>query len=231
MSRPKTSPKALQRSNVMNAHRARGRGHHGLWLVYSAKTDQHMILTSDREFVHWAVFLEANPQVKTFNIDPELVLSEDDVEIRATVLDAFVYLEDGTVEWHEVKAGSRNKKELSEESQLVAQAAAASLEHAAYKIFNDDDLEPVAQEALRWEKALAYAEVIREYEYTACQIAVTKYLKGRKSGRVEQLVEDNPNFAPELLKGILVRLVSQGLVEIDLSQRSFGKKTIWTYRE
>lgn len=231
MSRPKTSPKALQRSNVMNAHKARGRGHHGLWLVYSAKTDQQMILTSDREFIHWAVFLEANPQVKTFNIDPELVLSKDDVEIRATVLDAFVYLEDGTVEWHEVKAGSGNKKELSEESQLVAQAAAASLERASFKIFNDDDLEPVAQEALRWIKALGYAEVIRDYEYTSCQTAVTSYVKDQVSGRVEQLIDDNPNFDPNLLMGILVRLVSKGLVKIDLSKRSFGRKTLWGYRE
>lgn len=83
-----TSMKSSVRKKVRAAYRSRGQGNSNLWLVYSAKTGSDWILPSDRQLVHWASFLEANSDVRTFDLAPEPILSEDENEARATELDA-----------------------------------------------------------------------------------------------------------------------------------------------
>lgn len=66
-----------------------------------------MILPSDRQLIHWLYYLETNHEVTSFDLAPEPILSKDDNETRATELDAIVTKRDGTIEWHEVKAGKK----------------------------------------------------------------------------------------------------------------------------
>src|SRR5574342_340365 len=70
------SMKSTLRKTVMEAYRSRGKGISNLWLVYSAKTNSDWILPSDRQLIHWLYFLEANPDVRTFDLAPEPILSE-----------------------------------------------------------------------------------------------------------------------------------------------------------
>ena len=155
MAKAGRSPRATLRRSIPDAYRTRGHRVNNLWLVYSVKTDRDWLLPSDRQFVHWLTFLETNPEVVTFDLAPEPVLSHDDKECRATELDAIAVFRDQHVEWHEVKAGT--VRQDADRSQFLAQEAAAHDAGAIYRIFNDQDLRPNSKLAVRWLKAIGYA--------------------------------------------------------------------------
>lgn len=219
------SPRSTLRRSIPEAYRARGHRVNNLWLVYSAKTDRDWLLPSDRQLVHWLAFLESNPEVLTFDLAPEPVLSHDDLETRATELDAMVVFRDRHVEWHEVKAGRILKD--TDRSQFLAQEAAANQAGAIYRIFNDEDLIPKARIATRWLKAMGFAEAIRGQEHGACRLSLVAYLNGKKGGHVRSILSELESFDPAVVLGTLVRLSVSGTVQLDLEERSFGFGTRW----
>lgn len=222
------SMKSTLRKTVMEAYRSRGKGISNLWLVYSAKTNSDWTLPSDRQLIHWLYFLEANPDVRTFDLAPEPILSEDENETRATELDALVTPRMGQEEWHEVKAG-RGKKDPAHASQTTAQARAAAKEHATYRRFDDTDLKPNAKVAIRWAKAMSFAAAIAGQEYIACRTSMLLAFKRRGSGTVRQLLDDLAECDSAVAHGMLVRLAVTGIVRIDLSVATYGLTTPWTY--
>jgi len=225
MAKAGRSPRSTLRRSIPDAYRARGHRINNLWLVYSAKTDRDWLLPSDRQLVHWLAFLEGNPQVLTFDLAPEPVLSHDDSEQRATELDAIAVYRDRHVEWHEVKAGTIRQER--DRSQFLAQAAAASEARATYRIFNDEDLRPKALLAIRWLKAIGFAAAIRGQEYGPCRSALAAYVHDRKGGHVRSILSDLKNHDPAVVLGMLVRLSVSGTIHLDLEERSFGLGTRW----
>lgn len=222
------SMKSTLRKAIMEAYRSRGRGVSNLWLIYSAKTNSDWILPSDRQLIHWLYFLEANPNVRTFDLAPEPILSEDENETRATELDALVTTRMGQVEWHEVKAG-RGKTDPAHSSQATAQARAAAKEHATYLRFDDTELKPKAKIAMRWAKAMSFAAAIAGQEYISCRTSMLLVFKRRRSGTVRQLLEDLAECDSAVVHGMLVRLAVTGIVRIDLSVATYGLTTHWIY--
>lgn len=228
MSRTRLSMKSTLRKTVLAAYRSRGKNISNLWLVYSAKTNSDWILPSDRQLIHWLYFLEANPDVRTFDLAPDPILSEDENETRATELDAVVTLQTGPVEWHEVKAG-RGKDDPANKSQETAQARAAEKEHVTYRRFDDTDLKPNAKVALRWLKAMGFAAAIGGHEYISCRTSMIVAIKRRGNGTVRELLSDLAECDPSVVHGMLVRLAVAGVVHIDLSSATYGLTTRWIY--
>lgn len=227
MSSPGITLKSQQRTNIKKAYSARGKGEGNLWLVYSVKTNSNWILPSDRQLIHW-LCLESDPQVKSFDLAPEQIISHDGNETRATELDATVVFKDGRIQWHEVKVGT-DKKEPSNQSQFNAQAAAAAKEHVEYKIINDTYLKPREKVALRWLKPLGYADVIKKSQHTACHLALINFLQKQLKGNIQQLIESIDDFDSSIVLGVFVRLVIAGVVELNLEKSTFGLKTAWQY--
>ncbi|HEY0561925.1 MAG TPA: hypothetical protein VGD04_01240 [Methylophilus sp.] len=227
MASPGVTPQSNQRSNIKKAYAARGRGLGNLWLVYSVKTKSSWILPSDRQLIHW-LCLESNPEVESFDLAPKQIISHDGTETRATELDAIVIFKNRQVQWHEVKAGT-NKKEPSNQSQFNAQAAAASKEHVEYKIINDTYLKPKVRVALRWLKALGYADIIKDHQHTSCHRALENIVKTQLNGNIQQLVLALEDFDSSIVLGVLVRLAIAGIVELNLEKSSFGLQTRWIY--
>ena len=149
------SPRSTLRRSIPDAYRARGHRVNNLWLVYSPKTDRDWLLTTDRQLVHWLVFLESNREVLSFDLAPEPVMSHDAKEPRATELDAIAIFRDRHLEWHEVIAGTTLRE--TDPPQFQAQVTAARNAGASYRIFNDEDLSPNARLAIRWLKAIGFA--------------------------------------------------------------------------
>lgn len=183
------------------------------------------LLPSDRQLIHWLYFLEGNPEVASFDLAPEPVLSEDKDEVRATELDAIVYKRDGLLEWHEVKTGGKPPSSAS--SQLEAQARAAQPHNAKYIIYTDTQLQPVSTIALRWLKPLAYAEVIRDTEYTAERMLLASYIHHNTSGTIGDLLAAGRGHDVAVLLGLVVRLCASGIILLDLTRNSFGLLTPW----
>lgn len=219
------SPRSTLRRSIPDVYRARGHRVNNLWLVYSPKMDRDWILPSDRQLVHWLVFLESDRDVLSYDLAPEPIMSHDGVEQRETELDAIVIYRDRHVEWHEVKAGTTHSE--SDRSQFQAQAAAANNAGAIYKIINDVDLAPKARLAIRWLKAIGFAAAIRGQEHGPCRSALVIYLNNKKSGHVSSILTELQAFDSAVVLGMLVRLSVSGIVNLNLEDRSFGLGTIW----
>lgn len=223
-----TTLKSSLRKTVMEAYRARGRNQSNLWLVYSVKTNSDWILPSDRQLIHWLSFLETAPDVLSFDLAPDPILSEDKNETRATELDAIVTLKGGLIEWHEVKAGE-DRNDPDHESQKIAQQNAASQVHAVYKRFNDIDLKPKVRVALRWLKAIGYAEAIRDEECVQCRTSLVMMMKKNGQGNIQNILNELNCYDPSVVQGVLVRLAISGVVRLNLEKATFGLLTSWEY--
>lgn len=230
MANPVISLKSSLRQSVIKTYRARGRSISNLWLVYSVKTNSDWILPSDRQLIHWLYYLETNPDVKSFNLAPEPILSADEDEVRATELDAVVTYHDDSIGWHEVKAGkeSNNPSHLS---QKQAQINAAAKSNVKYKRFNDVDLEPKVRISLRWLMAISYAASIRDQQHNSYHTHLVMAINKHKEGVINTLLAELEMFESTIVLGMLVRLAIEGYVDLNLSKRSFGKLTPWKCRE
>lgn len=227
MSGKALSPKSSLRKSIRDINRSRGHGNNNLWYFYSPKTDKDWVLPSDVQFVHWLYFLEANPAVMNFDLAPGVTVSSDDEEPRGTELDAIVVFRDGHIEWHEVKAGEVLLD--SDSSQFTAQRKAAALANAQYRIFNEKQLRPIAHIAIRWMEALTYAGAIRGETHSACQNALASHVRACKSGSLSSVLNSLIGFDPEVIKGLLIRMASKGIVRLDLNEMAFGYRTRWFY--
>lgn len=223
----KPSLKSEQRLHLLDAYRARGHRNNSLWVVYSPKMNTDWLLPSDRQLVHWAIFLEINPEVKSFDLRPERVISHDEQEARGTELDAVVELSNGKTEWHEVKS---TEIEISiAHSQLLAQSAAAAEQGISYRIFSDKELSPYTQIACRWLKAIAFAAAIRGQSQTPTLIALIGRLRDRSDGVVGELLADLVDYDEPVVMGLLVRYAIQGHISLNLTKEPFGRFTRWSW--
>lgn len=220
--------KSSLRNSVNKTYRGRGKSINNLWLVYSLKTDRDWLIPSDRQLIHWLYYLETNSNVISFDLAPEPVLSSDDLEVKATELDAIVVLKDGSIEWHEVKAGTSpiDPKHLS---QMQAQVKAASNARVKYLRFNDVHLKSKVEISLRWKKAIAFAASIRNQEHTLCRVVLVNRIKNQHSGNIKNLLISLDEFEASIILGLLVRLAIENVISLDLTEESFGYQTKWKY--
>jgi hypothetical protein len=201
---------------VFDAYRGRGRRNNALWLGYSVKTDQDLILSSDRRFVHWLAFLEADPLVKSFELTTTADGSVSDTSIR-------VQLANGAHETHLVLTGSPTPEE-----HRVFQGKKRP---EPVRIFSDANLKPQVPLAMRWHKALAFAAAIRDKEFVPLRLALVPLLRSLGSGTLGQISNEMNGFEEPATFGVLVRLAVEGHVSIDLTASGFGYATMWTWRE
>lgn len=221
------SPKSSLRKSIRDINRSRGHGNHNLWQGYSVKANRDWVFPSDRQFIHWLYFLEADPNVVSFDAAPPVVISSDAVESRGTELDAIAVYRDGHIEWHEVKSGNHFLD--SDSSQFTAQRKAALDANAQYRLFNDHDLKPISAVAMRWHYALSFAASIREQAEVACHNAIVLHGKDHRQGTVKSLIEALSSFDPMVVIGLLVRLSVHGHFKLVMDERSFGYRSRWTY--
>lgn len=221
------SPKSSLRKSIREITRSRAHGNSNLWQDYSIKTDRDWVFPSDRQLIHWLYFLEANPDVLTFDLAPGIVISRDDSESRGTELDAIATLRNGSVEWHEVKAGDQHLAIYK--SQFTAQFHAAQEAGATYRIFNDVQLKPVSKVAMRWLRAFAYAKVLRGEEHNSVRTALSLFALDKRSGTVSNLLESLSTIDQPVLLGMLVRMTVQGVFRLDLEEMPFGYRSRWFY--
>ena len=227
MSTAGVSPKAALRMSLRSVYRARGHRVANLWAVYSVKTDRDWLLPSDRQLIHWLYYLETNPEVYSFDLAPDPVVSHDENEARATELDASVVFRDGRIEWHEVKASTSPQE--NERSQHQAQSFATEREGVGYRRFSDTDFAGLpAMVSLRWLKPIAYAEVIRGQECGPYRTALAAYCSDQRSGTLVDLVRALENFDTPTLLGVLTRFAIGNIISLDLRQAPFGPYTRWS---
>jgi hypothetical protein len=211
------SPRSQQRLRVFDAYRGRGRRTNDLWLVYSVKTNRDWILSSNRQLVHWLVFLETEPSVKSFDFETTERERSDETTVA-------VLLANGSKEQHLVIAERT-------ESQDGAHSWESEGRPEGRRIYSDIELRPQVQLAMRWFKAIAFAAALRDKEYVQLRLALIPLLRSVKGGVIGQVVEELSGFEESSVFGMLVRLAIEGHVRIDLSAFGFCSFTRWAWRE
>lgn len=202
-----------QRARVLNTYRSRGHRNSNLWLVYSVKQDQDILLHSDRSLVHWLAFLETDPSVLGFRpVTDELVTQLKVGPTGATILER----QDRQLEVHLI-AGRRPEVTTVE----------TGVGPAMVRVITADELQAHSRVALRWLKAIGYAGLSRFQDLTPVLNQLIPSLERRWSGKVDDLFEDLQGFDRASVYAALVKAAIRGSVELDLTSHGLCGASSW----
>jgi hypothetical protein len=204
-----------QRARVLEAYRGRGHRNSNLWLVYSVKQDQDLLLHSDRSLVHWLTFLESDPDVTGFAPIPDELSSVLNVGPAAAMV--------------------LERKDRQLEVHLVASVAPelTTVEThggpAKVRVIAPEDLQARARLAVRWLKAIGYAGLFRFKDLTPVSNQLTLAFTRRWSGTVNDLVDDLAGLDRAAILAGLVKAAIGGHVELDLSSHGLCGASGWKW--
>lgn len=205
-----------QRARVLETYRGRGHRNSNLWLVYSVKQNQDILLHSDRSLVHWLAFLESDPTVLGFRpIADELAAQLKANPATATILER----PNRQLEVHLIGGGER------EMASIETRAGPAMI-----RIISEDELQDRSRIALRWLKAIGYAGLYRSRDLTPALDELIPLIIRRRCGLVDELFADIPGFDRAALYAALVKLAIEGVVELDLKSHGLCGSTAWQRR-
>lgn len=204
-----------QRAQVLQTYRSRGRRNSNLWLAYSVKLDQDLLLYSDRSLVHWLTFLETDRNVSGFGPLPTEVLAQLGVEHSAATL---VEHKDHKLEIHLLTDGTRTVSNID---------TAAGNAHV--RLVALDELQGRARLALRWMKAIGFASMYRSRDLSPVLNQLIVQMMQRDQGSVDDLAADCFGLDRPALYAALVKAAITGCVEIDLTAHSLCGSTHWSW--
>lgn len=148
------------RSDLLGKHVARGHQHFNLWYHYSPRLQRDLILSSDAEFEHFC-WLEGDPQVLTYDLQPEPLIVAVGSDVHRTRFDARVQLRGQRPQLREVKeldVGLTVREEHQREAQLIA----ANQAGFDYRRITRADLDQHRQLIQNWRRALAFIAACRD---------------------------------------------------------------------
>ncbi|WP_429554592.1 hypothetical protein [Paraburkholderia sp. MM5477-R1] len=207
---------------MLLAYRSRGRANRNLWLVYSLKMNRDWILGSDRHLVHWILFLETNPDVRSFALEPD-----DNPPAGGSEeldFDAAADLTAGGREYHKLLLGAT----AEDRSGLPLEVNESDKKNV--RIFTEGDLSARAEEAMRWLKVLSYSAAIRDEAQTGASETAITIMRGLGSGTIRDVVQAMRDFDSQIAIGIISRMAVLGHVALDLSTAGFTFSSPWVWR-
>ncbi|WP_155623295.1 MULTISPECIES: hypothetical protein [Burkholderia cepacia complex] len=215
------TPSSQQRANVLRAYRYRGRRDRQLYLSYSVKTDRDCILPSNYRFLHWLLYLEADPNVIAFELRDDAAVDNgpaigwDDVHAWATMRDRRVVA-------HRIVADER--AELDKVARSDEENTASNV-----RFILQSDLREKANLAMRYAKVVCFAAALRGQRLDAPTILLSETARSTENGTVQQLLDAMPDVGEAIAKGLIARLAIKGWLSLDLSHRSFTQETRWQW--
>lgn len=217
-------PKSRARQSLLKRYRSRGHRNSNLWLVFSVKTARDWIVDSDVRLIYWLLHLESNPDVQSFDLDPEIT-SHSSRGVPRTRIDAEVLYKDGHAEWHRI-SDTAVSGQPSQADQLAD--ALASKCSRPLRLISRSELSHRNQEAMHWLTALAYAAVLRnETNQPTVNALATLLHQNPAGGTVKEILEMLTHHDQATLVGIIIRLAITGTIHLDLTKKPFGYLTEW----
>lgn len=211
---PQTLP-SRQRARVLDAYRGRGHRNSNLWLVYSVKQDQDLLLHSDRSLVHWLTFLESDPSVAGFAPIPDELSTLLKVGPAAAMI---LERKDRQLEVHVVAGQDPGLKTVDTHGGP-----------ATVRIIAPDDLRAHARLAIRWLKAIGYAGLFRYKDLTPVSNQLTTVFMRRWTGTVNDLIDDLAGADRAAIFAALVKAAIGGHIELDLSSHGLCGASGWKW--
>lgn len=204
-----------QRARVLDAYRGRGRRNSNLWLVYSVKQDQDLLLHSDRSLVHWLTFLETDSSVVGFRP----LTDELSAQLKVGPTTGMVL--------------ERKNHQLEVHVVAANDPGVASVETgvgvATVRVVTVDELRARSRLALRWLKAIGYAGLSRYQDMTPVMNQLTAALMQRWRGTLDDVANDLSGHDRAAVYGAVVKAAIHGHVALDLSSHGLCGASEWTW--
>ncbi|WP_139379437.1 hypothetical protein [Zoogloea sp. LCSB751] len=221
----RTTLSAGIRNSVRDLYKQRAHKNENIWLIYSLKTDRDWLLTSDRELVLCLGYLESNPNIEHYEINPEISKDRSYRIPRAVTASARTYA--GEVEWYFVMSDSVGDA-------VITETADASMEHPSRPKCNfitTADLKSKATLAVRWLNILSFGAELRNLvgspKLAAHESATMSAVTAIRHGTIRSLLNDLHMFDEMLILGLIVKFACKGKVVLALEKRCFGNHTEW----
>lgn len=214
------------RSFLRQAVRERGRRAHNLWYHYSPRLQRDVILKSDVEFAHFC-WVEADPQVSRYQLEPPAVTVVVGTEAVRTRFDAFVEFRAAPPELREIKVAEESLSE-SEVKQKAAQVQAATDAGFRYVRITKQDLAPHALLIRNWRCALAHQAACRGLLLAPFEEEILAAARLSKNSSLEELLrKTNPDLRGRFLAA-LFGLLQTARVHSDISTKPLCAATrLW----
>lgn len=222
------------RGALTEAYESRGGGKSNLWLVYSPKADKDFVLRSDLEFGHF-LLAESDPEIEKIDYAPGKRVETFAGEGIATIVDAEITLQGGTVVWREIKRsedvqhGAQGRANL----QLMVQLRAAEKVCARHELLTEKDIFANPMRIRNWLRIIPWLAQARAWPLQQYLGAVSTLLKRRGLVTLEQVLElgnDDDATCP-LYAAALFKTLQSGGYGHDLNERPLSLNTIFFRHE
>ncbi|WP_241331788.1 hypothetical protein [Burkholderia cenocepacia] len=210
-----------QRANVLRAYRYRGRRDRQLYLSYSVKIDRDCILSSNYRFLHWLIYLEADPEVITFELLDDVTAGKRAEGARDNV-HAWATMRNRVIVGHRIVAD-----ELCEPGGL-ARGHEEDTE-GEVRLIRQSDLRAKSSLAMRNAKIVCFAAALRDQRLNAPTLLLTDTARSIQSGTVQQLLDAMHGVNDAIAKGLIARLALTGWLSLDLSCSGYTQNTPWRW--
>lgn len=196
-----------------------------LWLVYSPKSDRDWLLHSDLSLVYWLTCLETQPDVREYELRPDINVPGVAAKLTPASPEAIVRLQNGHTEWHYIRRhhyGQEQVATLQEEIRKFASCSTLDL-----KIFSEDQLRRSSALAVNWLSAISHAACIRGEIHHHVETALVSCIHHHGRGTVKDFLDGLPDYDPAIVLGVIIRLAISGVMELDLRGGTFSYLSSW----
>lgn len=198
----------------------RGKHFGNLWAVYSTKMNQVISLGSDRQLVHWLLYLEFSCDVISFQFNPTFKAVNSDSLDR---LDYHVEVNrrEGMVELHYLRVTGRSQN-------YAEKLRAAEKLKYRYIEFSDEDWAPKMGKLLSLLRLSSFLGGGRHtYIPAGLDQAAMDYVSHSRRGTLQSFLSALSPYDRNLSLLVFCRLYSTCLIDVDFDSNIFNKDTSW----
>lgn len=196
------------------------------WLSYSSKLKRHVYLFSDLEYEHW-LLIETNPRIVEYCEQPLLMAEFVNGKLYKSIIDMWVKYDDGHEEFIEIKYSSELIKE-DVKRQIAVQKKWCSKNEVKHHVRTEEFI-GANKLLLSNLKLLMKGNKQQKQQIETDSYQILKILKQHclKKVTINTLIEETQIPQNRFLLSI-GKMILQGEVRSDISQKHFGKNTeVW----
>jgi hypothetical protein len=222
-----TSLKGHRRSQLMSGRKTNGKNR-SMWMTYSPKMDDDLVLLGDLELIHWASELEPNPNILSFRFDEDISVDwrldgSDEFEVLRVI---WVECAGDVIELHQIDAS-----EQFETNPQILPVRFKGADHATHQAqlvrISAARLKLNSKQLSFWLKVIAFVSQVRDcdLDYEAALVVSMVALEGE--GTIRSLLSVLPIPDPAIALGIICKGILSGSIQAKADAKGFGYNTPW----
>lgn len=202
---------------VRKVARARGKGVGNVCFIFGAKSEREWVVRSDLELAN-VLDLESDPQVISYEIDPDRVLAHVGEGYASSIPDSFAHMRGKRPELREVKTLDDAKNDPRAKLQQEVQQRVAESMGYSWKLFTDADAMTSRVRLLNWLEVSAALSEARNLPTTELEKRVCDAIQ---AGTAKSLAElhDTLRLDWRLVFVALFRAHQSGRICVDIGSR------------